>query len=472
MAGADTIERLRQFLRELAPAARVLLIGELERSVLRGDDVAFADVTLQEMLLQELRLVVREQRGGGPRVGSAARLFFKPLEPFLVDDRADHSHSGRVTRLALESLWTWVRRDLLPDDGNILAEAASEALAAGDAAKAETINRTFQDRAAAAIEAFQETAATDEIVSRRMLAQVGTQHPAEDIATLKCALKGRDALADLAARLPLRIGILDDRRLDECKALVDGVSARDSELFPYALLVVMSRLSAPWQLIRFGIKAANSDIAARVVETPYGQTVTIALADLEQMVGELRNDLRSGGVAVGSLLKCIHDAARGLRTEMDLPMDSSWGRTLGSIRAQIAELLRSEINSAPGRVRRLLRARPFTEIRPNSVLDADEVAETEALIDFVSTCRTFANELAINEMTQRTFSELQRYLDNGTRALLDSLHHAGALDCSFRQSQVDAAARFCSKVFGPSYGSVLNKAAEMAAAPERKRALA
>jgi len=55
MAGADTIERLRQFLRELSPKARSLLVGELERSLLRGGDAPGADLSLHELLLQELR---------------------------------------------------------------------------------------------------------------------------------------------------------------------------------------------------------------------------------------------------------------------------------------------------------------------------------------------------------------------------------------------------------------------------------
>jgi hypothetical protein len=85
MAGAETtVERLRQFLRELSPGARSLLIGELERSVLRGDEVTGAD-----LVLQELRRIVREQRDGASRIENSARLLFKPLEPFLVDDRGD-----------------------------------------------------------------------------------------------------------------------------------------------------------------------------------------------------------------------------------------------------------------------------------------------------------------------------------------------------------------------------------------------
>ena len=87
-------------------------------------------------------------------------------------------------------------------------------------------------------------------------------------------------------------------------------------------------------------------------------------------------------------------------------------------------LLSAEIELTPGRVRRLFRPRPCKEIRPGSRLDADEVAETEALIGFVGDCRNYASELAINEVTQRTFNELQQFLDTGTRTLLDALRHA------------------------------------------------
>jgi hypothetical protein len=466
MAGADTIERLRQYLRELSPPARSLLIGELERSLLGGEEVAGTD-----LVLHELRRVVREQREGAPRIGNSARLFFKPLEPFLVDDRGDHKHPGRIARCALEMLWTWIRRDLLPEDAKILAEEVSDALFTGDEPKAEHITRAFQDHAVAALEASFESAASDEQIRRHMLAQVGTQRPSEDATTLICVLKGRDALATLAAHLPLRIGNLANGLLDECKALIESTAGRDGDLFLYALLVVMSRLAAPWQLIRLGTKAAGSDTAARVAETQYGVAVSIVLAELERMVGELRNDLRSGrGVAVGALLKTIHDSARGLRTELDLPVDSTWGRALAAQRAQVADLLRSEIESMPGRVHRLLRPRPSTEIRPHSALDPDDVAETEALVEFVGACRHFASDLAINEMTQRTFSELQQYLDSGTGALLDGLRHAGTADRSFRQSQLDAAVHLCAKVFGQEYASLLGKAAEVASAAERKAA--
>jgi predicted membrane-bound mannosyltransferase len=122
---------------------------------------------------------------------------------------------------------------------------------AGDRAKTERLTRIFQDRVAAAIEANFNVAAEDEKVRR------------------------------------LR------------KALIENAAARDGELFLYALLTVMNRMTAPWQLIRLGVKAAGSDTAARVADTNYGVAVNIVLAELERMVAELRDDLRSGqGIAV------------------------------------------------------------------------------------------------------------------------------------------------------------------------------
>jgi len=437
MAGVETtVERLRKFLRELSPGARSLLVGELERSVLRGDAVAGGD-----LVLQELRRIMREQRDETARLDESAQLLFKPLELFLVDDRGDHKHLGRVARTSLEALWSWVQRDLLPDDAESLAADVSEAMLAGDRAKTERLTRVFQDRVAAAIEASFSIAAEDGKVRRRILQQIGTPRAGDELASLKCAL--------------------------------DSAAARDGELLLYALLTVMNRMTAPWQLIRLGVKAAGSDTAARVAETNYGEAVNIVLAELERMVAELRNDLRSGqGIAVGSLLKTIHDSARGLRTELALPVDSTWGRALAAQRTQISDLLRTEIESMPGRVRRLLRPRPSREIRPNSVLDPAEVAEVEALVEFVGICRYFASELAINEMTQRALTELRQYLDNGTQALLEGLRQAGEPDRAFRQSQVDAAVRFCSKVFGREYAALLGKAAEVAAATEPKAARA
>jgi hypothetical protein len=199
--------------------------------------------------------------------------------------------------------------------------------------------------------------------------------------------------------------------------------------------------------------------------------VSVVIVEIERAVGELQLDLRRGGsVAVTALLKCIHDAARGLRTELDLPVDSPWGRQLAALRADISNLLREQIESAPARVRRLLRPRPAREIAAGAILDFHDVAETEALIELVGACRNYAGELAISEMTARCCHDIEQYLDTGREVLLEALRNATPAERPFRQSQLDAAVRFCSKVFGPDYAALLTRAAGVAAHRERKTA--
>lgn len=459
MAGADTIERLQDYLRALTPQARALLLGEFERSLLRGEDLGAA-----EIVLQELRRIAREQQSGPPRIGHTARMFFKPLEPFLVDDLGQHRHPGRIARASLEPLWTWIGRDVLPRDTAEMDELINAAVQAGDDEKAQYLIRTLQDRAAVALTESIRSAATDEQTRRRMLAQIGTQRAEEDAQTLKCVLKARDGLNAMQARLPVQVGNLSSKSLDEYKALIEKTGAPGTDLFLYSLLTLRSRLAAPWQLIRFGVKAAGSDTAARVSETPYGVSVNIVLSELERQVLELRDDLRSGrGVASGALLKTIHDSARGLRTELDLPVDSTWGRTLSGLRGQISETLRAEIESMPGRVRRLLRIRSASNITPQSTIDPREAAETEALVSFVGACRHFAGELAINEMTQRAYTDLQQFLDSNMSSLIDALRQSGPAERPFRKSQVDVAVRLCALVFGKEYAAQFSRAAEVAA---------
>ena len=125
---------------------------------------------------------MREQRDGSLRIDDSAQLLFKPLEPFLVDDRSDHNHPGRVSALRSKHCWKWVQRDLLPNDANALATDVSAAMVSGDQSKTERFARIFEDRVAAAIEANFSAAEDDEKVRRRTLQQIGTPRAGEELA--------------------------------------------------------------------------------------------------------------------------------------------------------------------------------------------------------------------------------------------------------------------------------------------------
>lgn len=454
--GGTTVDRLREFLRGLTEEARSKLIAELERRVLCGEQDAATD-----LILNELRRLFRENRETSPRYGNGARLFFMPLEPFIVDDAPNRRHPGRIARASLEPLWSFVRRDLLPQEAKEFSDTAAAAQAAGDMAKAELAARALQDAVAAALQ--RSLTGNDDRERRRLLGQVGTPRAEEDAMNLMRILKMRDQLVMFGDLLPPYIASLSDNRLTATRSLVASAAALTGDIGLYTLLIVMRRLNEFWQLIRLATPGPKGSI-----DSSYGSAVGIVLAELGRLLDELRGSLNGNGVAIAALLQTIHNALRGLRVELDPPPDSACGRELAALRKQISELLQSEIEAMPGRVRRLLRPRPSADIRANAVLDEAEVADTDAAIMLVAACRNFAGELALNEATQRSYSEVQHYLDSSTDALLNALRHAGDNDRKFRQSQADAAVRFCGRLFGADYAAMLTKAAEVAAAAERK----
>jgi hypothetical protein len=304
---------------------------------------------------------------------------------------------------------------------------------------------------------------------RRLLARVGGPDVLEDLQPIGALMAAREAMETLNGRLPTHFRVFAESQVGSAVAALNVPALQTAQLLPFAMTLVMQRLSAPWQIIRLAIKIAASDDEIRVAATPYGVAVTIALHDLSYLVAVLRGDIRRGYFAnVGEHLKTLHDGVRGLRTELDLRNDSVWGKQLTAIRAEISNSLQSEIDSVPGRVRRILRQRPDKDISIGAKVDSTEVDETASLIDFVAVCRTYASELAINEVTLRTYSDLQQYVEQSTEALVQSLRGGDTKTRPYRQMQVQAAIRFCEVLFGHDYASLMSRAADNALTGERK----
>jgi hypothetical protein len=451
-------ERLREYLAQLPPQSQALLMREFERAIERGEDTIVAT-----FVLEELRKVVRgTDEPTRPRTDDPARLLFRPLEPFLVEGNFPR-RPGQIRRASLLPMWQWLIRDGAPEQAHEFEAALDRTRNAESPSALEVAVRTFQ-RAAA--EAIAKLIADGD---RRALARVGGPDVLEDLLPIGSILQAREAMDTLNGRLPTHFRLFAESQIATVSTALNVATLQTPQLLPFAMSLVMQRLSAPWQIIRLAIKMAASDDEIRVAATPYGVAVTIALHDLSYLAAVLRADIRRGQFDnVSELLKTLHDGVRGLRTELDLRNDSTWGKQLTSIRAEISNALQSEIDSVPGRVRRILRQRADKDISIGSRVDSTEVDEAAALIDFVAVCRIYASELAINEVTLRTYSDLQQYVEQSTEALVQSLRSGDLKTRPYRQMQVQAAIRFCEVLFGHDYASLMSRAAENAVTGERK----
>ena len=344
-------------------------------------------------------------------------------------------------------------------------------LAANEKSGADQVARAFQNLVEQRLRECLAGTKRDEKALQRVAGQIGTPHAIDEVRELASILRARDALGVIGSRLPGAIGNLAGEQLVNVRALLDSPIGRHRDVFLYALLVVMSRLGSPWQLMRLAIQAAASDIAEHIAATPFAIAVDVVLGDFDRIITNLRDALKAADSdEVGRLLKDFHDAARALHTEIELPPDSTWGRRLAAARADVASLLEGQIDNLPGQVRRLLRPRHGREAIAS--LDSIDVDDVETKLALVAACRNYAGELAVSEATRRVHSELQTYFDNGTGVLLERLRASPLAERALRQSQVDAAIRFCAKLFGPEYAGTLARAADVAAKDEQKAAKA
>jgi hypothetical protein len=459
-----SIERLRDYLGQLPPQSQALLMREFERAIERGEDT-----TVATFVLEQLRSLARgAEEEVVPRVEDPARLLFRPLEPFLTEGNGP-VRPGQIRRSSLLPVWQWLNRDGAPDQAREFEAALGRIRQSATNSEIEAAVRKFQRAAAEAIVGIAAPGSARD--KHRLLARVGAPNVIEDLLPIGSVLLAREALDAFNGRLPSYLRVFGDSQIGSVVESLNAPSLQTPQLLPFALSLIIRRLTAPWQIIRMAIKMAASDDEIRVAATPYGVAVTIALHDLSCLATNLRKDIKRGDFDnVTDQLKTLHDGVRGLRTELDLRNDSTWGKQLTSIRADISNVLQSEIETVPGRVRRILRQRPDKDIPAGASVDATEVEEAAALIDFVAACRTYASELAINEVTLRTYSDLQQNVEHATEALVQSLRVGDAKVRAYRQMQVAAAIRFCDVLFGHDYASLMSRAAENAITGERKAA--
>jgi hypothetical protein len=457
-------ERLREYLAQLPPQSQALLMREFERAIERGEDL-----TVANFVLEELRKIVRgaeDEDDASPRTDDPARLLFRPIEPFLVDGNVA-ARPGQIRRASLLPIWQWLLRDGAPEQARAFEAALTKIRETGATHEVEPAVRKLQFAMADAVLRVVTPGPGGDV--QRTLARIGPPEIVEELLSIGSVLQAREALDGIGSRLPGFLRTFGDSQIATVIDALNVPSLQSPQLLPFALSLVMQKLTAPWQIIRLAIRMAASDDELRVAATPYGIAVSIALHDLSVLAASLRLDIRRGRFEdVAEHLKALHDGVRGLRTELDLRNDSAWGRHLAAIRADISNAVQSEIDSVPGRVRRLLRQRPDKDISTAARVDSSEVDEVAALIDFVAVCRTYASELAINEVTLRTYSDLQHYVEQSTEALVESLRSGDLRTRAYRQMQVAAAIRFCEVLFGHDYASLMTRAAENALTGERK----
>jgi hypothetical protein len=235
-------KEIEKYLSALRPEIQVVVLRDLELAELRGEDFG----SMFRHVMSKLRYSIRKAGLKYERVGSPARLFFMPVEPYLVDGSPDNAAPATVPRRCLNPIWAWLCREMMPDEAQQYADTCSRALVAGDRGAAIFTATVFRER-------FVELAGKAQLASvARSLVKYGAPRTASaDFGSLLTAIKNHERLSDIGKLLPgstlEKIPNLDSDTAAQAKAALTEV---EDQLLANAIVLMMSRLTVPWEIAR------------------------------------------------------------------------------------------------------------------------------------------------------------------------------------------------------------------------------
>jgi hypothetical protein len=347
------IDRIWEFLQRLTPLMRSCLLTELER--LDGCGVEMpGSADIQAKLRAEFRA-----EGSTPnKANSPSRMFFLPLDPFLIDGAPDHDNCGRLPRGSLAPIWQWIGRDLLPTMTRDFNAQMKELIAADKNHQAKQVASTFQTKVVKYLESTLGSPDATEVTRAKLAAYTASRSAYSDLTKMMCVLRARDALAKFDEVLPKQVSKFDDATIGKTINLLNEFGKNHAEAVPFAITLIANRLKAPWQILRLATKVTLSKKAADIAATPYAVAVSMVLDRIDDRRLALRVALRNERVVVAkALLAEIYDIEHAIQVRIDKLEGSEWGDRLRELMDAVAALVEAEINRFPDEVGHVLGSR-------------------------------------------------------------------------------------------------------------------
>lgn len=456
-------EQIRSFIFELPADSRLSLLRALDRARLKGERDPVKD-----LLMDAMRDVVRHSAKEVPRVYTASRLFFEPLEDFFTNEDLPTKLPGRISRKNLGRIWMWIERDVAPNDAAAISlELLQSSLAAGMDAVVRDFGEHFRDRILSRLQTTLGIMNATPEGRRRLAGLVGGDRALEDLEDTVAILEHDASLQALRKALPTKIEPNEPDDVATCASILARSRAVDSRLCAYAAMLIAKRVDGSARLPRLAIATAGSSMFQIVLASPGGALIDIALSDLEALVirfeAALTGSQQFDKASPASIVREYNLLSRNLRAALDFDNERSPASVrILDLRGQISK----GVTQALGELQPLLRRcakpmRAFGNKTPTKP-DAMDVDRAFMLLELFDACRLAVSELAINELIQRMRSDIEGYLDNACDSLTQELRTQTGQKQTVALEHARSASKLVEALHGKARAGVVRKSFEVA----------
>ncbi len=453
-AGSDNVEKA---LDGLPPHTR----QALEHAV--GKAQGHATDPLMAMLDEKLKAEPEGVKQPEPfRMPDPARLFFRPLEKFLIDGRPSQKTWGRIWRGALEPIWTWIEAHMTDDVARMrarlhdLADKVSSEDDPALVAAGSEFRKTLLPKLSEALARAEQTPES----RRRFSFHFGGEYQLLELEDIAIVLKYKDVIDACYKNMPATLSHTSKPDVAAVGKIIRKFADIDVRLPYYVAVLLHDKLDKPAQLPFWATACAGSDDLRQVVSSPFAPLIEIALGDAthlaELCIENLTKPAENNPVALYARNYAM--ICRNMRAAIDFEsQNSEWLRRLSEVRQKLSAAMGEEL----GQVFQLLRrnVRPLRAFGNKTPFPPDQfdLQRLCFLIRILNTIRSYVQEFALNELVNRLYGECESYLNLAIDSLQEELRTKFDDRRRIVLAYADAAVKVSTAWHGEDYAAVLKR---------------
>jgi hypothetical protein len=408
----DKTGLLKTFLGSLpgAAAGRLAMAVEVDR-LMDGHALPHGDI------LDGLRPILR--RDHYDRTLTPLRLFCRPFQDLLTCEPRKAKQKACIARGTLVPAWNWISKSLLPD------EAA--------AYTAECRALVLEHKLDAALErAVQFWPLAGEAISNALASEAGRQaaqkalgslFAMEDAAEMALLLSAGETMEQLSSLLPVPVAVFHEQLVWQVREIYDRLVTTQPDVAPYVAVIVMNRLSKPWEALRLPLLVTRHTDDTLIAKTDMGLVGEILFARMDALKNSIqltRHPLFDGEKLMEEA-KSFADLSSHIVKEIELKREGEWGKRLLAERAQIGKVMEGFMDRAPKEVGAALPTHKATGADFSKLPGAEKHEMALRYARLVAGSRNFAAAVSFAAKQKTIYEDLctllQRYNEDLVKAL-------------------------------------------------------
>ncbi|TLP44809.1 hypothetical protein FDK21_13635 [Cohaesibacter sp. CAU 1516] len=441
-------EKLGRYLSTLSESAQLLLLKSLERDI-----DAIKEDRATQLILEALLNIRREIKPAVPVSEFVRKEIFKPCEPFLSEIDHINKIQARISPASIEAIWLWIARDIAsPEQKARLEEDTNDQ----DGKLLSGKVRTLCEELTASAQTYVNKMKRDPDIARKLGNQLGGAIIYEDLLEVLLCQERLENLKPVISRLPAEISSWNGPEGTEACNLLCKRVQQDPMKASWVFSAITRHLTQPRLKLQLATKLAGSDDAIQVAATVYAPAVKQVMADLEASLSLFQASLKDGGDKSNTIkyLSMWRKLTKALETELELPVQSPWGKSVAAMKTKLSELLKQEIVPAPGLVRKVLRA-PKNGAKEH--VDESLLNDAMKAIEIFHHVERMKDILALNAEISRIRKELDQSFEILSTSIVDRTKLATGEDVEVCKVLGDAAVTLAQHVFDENYANSLRR---------------